>query len=122
MDLDRRVLYAGLTAAVTLATLLEPESVGRLPSTCAFRRLTGLPCPGCGLTRSWALTAHGRLRGAVDRHPFGPPTYAAALLVVLHGPRAIPMPQLTAGQQRTLTGLAALWLTWALMRMARDAR
>lgn len=122
MELDRRLLYGGLTAAVTAATLLTPESVERLPSVCTFRRLTGLPCPGCGLTRSWALTAHGRMRAAVDRHPFGPPTFAAALLIVLQGPRAMPTAQLPYGHQRALTGLATSWLMWALLRMARDAR
>ena len=60
MELDRRVLYGCLTAAVTAATVLAPESVESLPTACAFRRVTGLPCPGCGLTRSWVLTAHGR--------------------------------------------------------------
>jgi hypothetical protein len=121
-QLDRRVLYGALTAAVTAATLTTPESIGRLPAVCAFRRLTGLPCPGCGLTRSWVLTAHGRLRLASDRHPFGPPTFLLSLLLVLRGPHALPMDRLPARQQQALTGLAVVWLSWALMRMARDAR
>ena len=122
MELDRRVLYGCLTAAVTAATVLAPESVERLPTACAFRRVTGLPCPGCGLTRSWVLTAHGRLRGASERHPFGPPTFLVSLLLVLRGPRAVPMASLPARQQQALTSLAAVWLSWALIRMARDAR
>ena len=120
MELDRRVLYGCLTAAVTVATLLSPESVEDLPSVCAFRRVTGLPCPGCGLTRSWVLTAHGQLRPAVSRHPFGPATFAAALLVVLRGPRAMPTSQLPVASGRALSGLAAVWLGWAVLRMARD--
>ena len=122
MDLDRRVLYGGLTAAVTAATLLTPESVEGLPSVCAFRRVTGLPCPGCGLTRSWTLTAHGRVRRAAERHPFGPPTFLVSLLLVMRGPRAVPMGRLPVRQQQALTGVAAVWLSWALVRMARDAR
>ena len=122
MELDRRVLYACLTAAVTAATLTKPEAVDGLPSVCAFRRLTGLPCPGCGLTRSWVLTAHGLFRHAADRHPFGPPTFLISLILVTRGPRAMPMGRLPARQQQALTGLAALWLSWALVRMARDAR
>ena len=120
MELDRRVLYVCLTAAVTAATLLAPESVESLPSACAFRRVTGLPCPGCGLTRSWVLTAHGRLRPASERHPFGPPTFLVSLLLVLRGPRAVPMGRMAVRQQQALTGLAAAWLSWALVRMARD--
>ena len=122
MELDRRVLYSCLTAAVAAATLTKPEAVDSLPSVCAFRRITGLPCPGCGLSRSWALTAHGRLRAAVDRHPFGPLTFMAAMVIVLRGPRAVPMARLPAAQSRALTGLAGVWLAWAVTRMARDAR
>ena len=122
MDLDRRVLYGCLTAAVTAATLITAESVEDLPPVCAFRRLTGLPCPGCGLTRSWVLTAHGRLRQASNRHPFGPPTFLLSLLLVLRGPPAVPTGSLPRRQQQALTGLAAVWLSWALVRMARDAR
>ena len=122
MGLDRRVLYGCLTAAVTAAALTKPESVDGLPSVCAFRRMTGLPCPGCGLSRSWTLTAHGRLRAAVGRHPFGPLTFMAASLIVMRGPRAVPMAQLPAGQSRALASLAGIWLLWAVTRMARDAR
>ena len=122
MELDRRVLYGFLTAAVTAATVLAPESVEGLPAACAFRRVTGLPCPGCGLTRSWVLTAHGRVRGAAARHPFGPPTFLVSLLLVLRGPRAVPMGTLPRRQEQALAGLAAVWLSWALVRMARDAR
>jgi hypothetical protein len=35
-----------------------------LPGTCTFRRVTGIPCPGCGLTRSFISIAHGRLADA----------------------------------------------------------
>ena len=120
MELDRRVLYACLTAAVTAATMLAPESVESLPSTCAFRRITGLPCPGCGLTRSWVLTAHGHLRHASERHPFGPPTFLVSLALVLRGPRAVPVGSLPRHQEQALAGVAAVWLSWALVRMARD--
>ncbi len=31
-----------------------------LPSVCQFRNVTGLNCPGCGLTRAFVSIAHGR--------------------------------------------------------------
>lgn len=122
MQLDRTILYGGLAAAVTAATLLAPDSIERLPPACTFRQVTGLPCPGCGLTRSWALTAHGRLGEALRRHPFGPLTFVGALAVVLRGPGAVPMRTLPVAQRHALTSLGVTWLVWALLRMARDSR
>ena len=45
---------------------------------CPFRRVTGLPCPTCGLTRSWNAALHGRLRESLVLHPLGPLTVVGA--------------------------------------------
>jgi hypothetical protein len=119
-DRQRLALYLPLAAAVAGAVLTSPDRVERLPVICAFRRATGLPCPGCGLTRSWSLTAHGDLAGAFTRHPFGPPSLLAAWVAVMLGPRAIPMR--AGAAPAPLLGVAGAWLTWALYRMARDGR
>ncbi|MFW6054018.1 MAG: DUF2752 domain-containing protein, partial [Persicimonas sp.] len=37
---------------------------------CPFRRLTGLSCPGCGMTRACVLLAHGELSSSLTTHPF----------------------------------------------------
>jgi hypothetical protein len=42
-----------------------------LPGTCTFRAVTGLPCPGCGLTRSFISMGHGRLTDAWHYNPAG---------------------------------------------------
>lgn len=42
-----------------------------LPSLCMFRNITGLPCPGCGLTRSFVSAAHGDLALSLHFHRFG---------------------------------------------------
>jgi hypothetical protein len=39
---------------------------------CAFHAATGLPCPGCGLTRSCMALLHGHPKEAFLLHPFGP--------------------------------------------------
>lgn len=57
---------------VTAAVLTPISRVQRGPILCPFRRLTGLPCPSCGLTRSVVAAAHGRLSTAVRYHPLGP--------------------------------------------------
>jgi hypothetical protein len=53
------------------------------PSFCPFKVLTGLPCPGCGLTRSSVALLHGDLSTAVYFHPLGPPIILAAVIVGL---------------------------------------
>lgn len=47
---------------------------------CPFFNATGLPCPGCGLTRSFVCLGHGHLSEAFKWHPLGPLLFAGALL------------------------------------------
>src|ERR1044071_7677597 len=47
-------------------------------TVCAFRRITGIPCPGCGLTRAMAALARGELLLALHFHPFAPIVLAEA--------------------------------------------
>jgi hypothetical protein len=65
-----------LGAAVALgrvATTAHGLRIGQLPlpSLCGFRTATGLPCPGCGLTRSWVDLARGDLGASVAHHRLG---------------------------------------------------
>ena len=52
------------------------EQLGLQP--CGFYRMTGRPCPGCGLTTAFALMAHGQVVKGVIVQPFG-----AALFVLV---------------------------------------
>ena len=54
-----------------------------MPSLCLFYRITGLPCPGCGMTRSCVCFAHGRWAESIAFHPLGPPTFLVLGLLVL---------------------------------------
>lgn len=66
---------------VALAFLLQPAEAGvgdrltvaglPLPEVCALKQATGLPCPGCGLTRSWVSALHGDLAASAVHHPLG---------------------------------------------------
>jgi len=46
------------------------ENTG-LPGLCIFRNTTGLPCPGCGLTRAFVSAAHGNLALSLYFHRLG---------------------------------------------------
>src|SRR5690349_11305293 len=74
-------IAAGGALAGGAAFLLSPDGIDDGPVVCPFRLLTGLPCPGCGLTRSWVYLAHGQWRDSFLVNPFG--IVLAALLVAL---------------------------------------
>ena len=63
--------YFGINRSDHIAT---PWLNIQLPSVCQFRNVTGLDCPGCGLTRAFVSIAHGRFAEAF--------TYNGASLLV----------------------------------------
>ncbi|HYO44419.1 MAG TPA: DUF2752 domain-containing protein [Candidatus Limnocylindrales bacterium] len=61
-----------LAALAILAAFLLPASAAeRGPVLCPVRRVTGLPCPACGLTRSWRAALRGRPVESLRLHPLG---------------------------------------------------
>lgn len=61
--MPRRVLSLCAGLAV-LALGLYVLDIG-----CVFRFVTGVPCPGCGMTRAWLAALRGDLAAAVAYHP-----------------------------------------------------
>ena len=109
-------LRAISAAALLAAALLPDRAAHGGPVLCWFRRLTGRPCPSCGLTRSWQAAAHGRVRAALGHHPFGPLTMAIALWLAID-PRAERRVAATTGPVRSLA--VAGWLVTWLWRLSR---
>jgi hypothetical protein len=72
------------TAALLLVGAAQVALVAlHLPGwPCAFRGVTGLPCPGCGLTRGMAALARGHWREAVTWHAFAPLVLASVTLML----------------------------------------
>ena len=79
---DGAVFLSLISLAVLLASLVLPA--GGFPGidTCTFHALTGLSCPGCGLTRAFCAISHGHFQEAWNLHPFSFLFYAAVLICV----------------------------------------
>lgn len=120
-------LVSGLAlAAVAVARLVDPRRVEGGPVLCPFRLATGLPCPGCGLTRSWVHLMHGQVGEAMAANPFG--IVALGLAIALVGAvistvvrrRALPTyAQLAGGPsgRRLLLAVTAGWVVFGVVRM-----
>lgn len=63
-----RATAAGSALILCVAAALPSEGAG-IP-LCPFKALTGLPCPGCGLTRAFSSLLHGQFAKAFTFHPF----------------------------------------------------
>jgi len=50
--------------------------------SCPFRAVTGVPCPGCGLTRATLELLRGDLSGSLRTHAFAP-IFLGALIIML---------------------------------------
>lgn len=66
-----------LIAVIVLGTWVEPDPRGHgtheqfgMPP-CRMLQWTGFPCPGCGVTTSVALAAHGQFAASFWNQPFG---------------------------------------------------
>lgn len=46
---------------------------------CPFRALTGIPCPGCGMTRAMRCLLVGNLAQSLAWHPMAVPTLVSGL-------------------------------------------
>lgn len=80
---------------IALSFWLQPSSRGfgtheqlGLPP-CTFQAMTHIPCPGCGLTTSFAHMAHLQPLRALERHPMGACLFLITLAVALVAPWAV---------------------------------
>ena len=79
-----RLTPGGIAALGLLTAALLPRAwIEAGPSFCPFRVWSGLPCPGCGLTRSVVALAHGDPVGSLYFHPLGVAVVLALLVVVV---------------------------------------
>jgi Protein of unknown function (DUF2752) len=105
-----RHLVARLGASILAATALVavPHALPRIAqwadAACLFRGLTGLPCPGCGITTSLLAVARGDAGASWSANPAG---FAVAALLV--GQMVVATVALRRGASSS-GGLT--WLAW----------
>lgn len=68
--LRQTVLCRALVGAVAVLALAHVMGFSLFP--CYFATITGLPCPGCGMTRATIAFLKGDIRLALAYHPFVP--------------------------------------------------
>jgi Protein of unknown function (DUF2752) len=77
-------------ALLTLSGVFLASIIFSLPYTystepyftiCGFKNLTGLPCPGCGLTHSFCALGKGDLMSAFSFNLLGPPLFLLFVLL-----------------------------------------
>ncbi|HXF41888.1 MAG TPA: DUF2752 domain-containing protein [Blastocatellia bacterium] len=71
---------AGLSALFLTSAFFKP-STGEYFTICGFKNLTGLPCPGCGLTHSFCALTQGDIGGAFAFNLLGPLLYLALIVL-----------------------------------------
>lgn len=98
----RHLPPALIAGGVLLTVALLP--LDRIPYTiCTFLRLTGYPCPSCGLTRGFIAMAHGQWLAVLHTCPLAVLLYTATALVF-----AVNAAALLCGVRLTL----GRWLKW----------
>ena len=111
------VLFLVGLGAVALWSLLSgtlPGELHLLP--CPVHTATGVPCPGCGMTRACLALARGELGMAWSLHPFAYflVSLAAALAFWPQGSRRawsrVPSPLRSAAVGLTLCAVLGLWI------------
>jgi len=75
-----------LSVVVLFLSVVMTPSTGFLhlgsftvPELCAWRRIFGIECLGCGMTRSFVFLGHGQATAAWDINHLGPLLYAIVL-------------------------------------------
>ncbi len=113
--IQHRWVSAWITGAATVHLALAQAGLGGLG--CPIRELTGVPCPGCGLTTAILDLFHGQWEAGLTRHAFAP-VFLLGLAAIFLGAILPPASRLAfarwlaRGEERTG---AARWLALALL-------
>ncbi len=119
-----RALWASLSVlalAGAAYALRVTGGAGWMPG-CVFRKLTGLDCPGCGMTRGTYALLHGRVGEAFAFNPVGmillPLAMVALSIEVMGWVRGKPMPfRLNPGRWGAIIVAVVLIVFWIVRNL-----
>jgi hypothetical protein len=100
-------------AALAAASLLPIDPPDVVP--CGFLRLTGYPCPFCGMTRGFTAMGHGQPAQAVAGSPLAAVAYLAVAALLLVSLAGLIRPQLVEPLSRTGADLLRRRWFWILV-------
>ncbi len=83
-DYQIRWSLLGLSLAPVLGACLHPWGIEIPLLSCPIRYLTGIPCPTCGMTRSFLAIARGDWQQAITEHLFGPILFLMFSVAAIH--------------------------------------
>jgi hypothetical protein len=84
---------------------------------CPMLRATGIPCPGCGLSRGCAALVRGHWHSAISIHAFAPLLVAGVAMIALAAvlPKRLSAPWVACIEKaERATGLSQLFLVLLL--------
>ena len=89
-EVRNKVILAVVVTAVlaVLAVLLVTDHY-----MCPFKFITGIPCPGCGMTRACLAVAKGDFPASFYYHPLWPVVVPTVLVELLNGFGLIKLPK-----------------------------
>ncbi len=111
---------------IALAVVLLPPEDGLGIDLCMMKRMTGAPCPGCGVTRCGSNMVRGHFRRAFEFNPFGfilhPILFALVCLSLLPDAARASFARRLIPWQRTMRILnIAFWTAFFIFGMVRWA-
>ena len=109
------IVLAIITCAGMCFHLFEIDLIARLPtrSLCPFHALTGLECPGCGMTRAMISIGQLEFGAAVGYNLFSMPLFILMIFYVWSGK----FPSFLQHQTFSIVMLILVVLVW-LMRLS----